>query len=114
MPLFPMVYTRSVTIEPFISEDVYGARTYGEAVTVPAILSYLAKDIKDFRGNTFITDAWIAVPPDTVVNERSRITLPDGTAPFIGSISRVYDEEAQDYLYTEIYIGKVMPGEGSL
>lgn len=114
MPLFPMIYTRSVIIEQFVSEDKFGARTFGEAVTVPAILTYLVKDIKDFRGNTFIADAWIAVPPGTDITEKSRVTLPDGNTPFIGSISRIYDEEAMDYLYTEIYIGKVMPGEGSL
>ena len=114
MPLFEMNYTRSVTIAPFISEDLYGARTYGPPVVVPAILTYMVKDIKDFRGNTFISDAWIAVPPNTVVSEKSKITLPNGSSPFIGSISKIYDEEAEDYLYTEIYTGKVAPGEGSL
>lgn len=114
MGLFEMNYTRSVTIAPYTGEDRYGARTYGDAVVVPAILTSMIKDIKDFRGNTFLSDAWIAVPPDTTVGERDRITLPDGSAPYIGSISKIYDEEAEEYLYTEIYIGKVAPGEGSL
>jgi hypothetical protein len=109
-----MNYTRTVTIENYIGEDRYGLRTYGPATVVPATLTSMVKDIKDFRGNTFLSDAWIAVPPDTVVRERDKITLPDGSAPYIGSISKIYDEEAEEYLYTEIYIGKVAPGEGSL
>ena len=38
----------------------------------------------------------------------------DGTAPYIGSIAGIYDEEAEAYLYKEIYVGRVAPGEGSL
>lgn len=114
MPLFEMNWTRTVTIAPYVGEDRFGARTYGEAIAVPCILTWLVKDIKDFRGNTFISDAWIAIPPEYTVGERDKITLPDGSSPFIGSISKIFDEEAEDYLYTEIYIGKVAPGEGSL
>jgi hypothetical protein len=109
-----MNWTRTVTITPYIGEDRYGARIYGEAATVPCILAWLVKNIKDFRGNTFISDAWIAIPPEYTIAERDQVTLPDGSTPFIGSISKIFDEEAEDYLYTEVYVGKVAPGEGSL
>jgi hypothetical protein len=114
MPLFELNFTRSVIIAPYTGEDKYGERTYGTAVVVPAILVWLVKDIKDFRGNTFIADAWVAIPPEYNVSERDKITLPNGASPYIGSISKVFDEEAEEYLYTEIYVGKVAPGEGSL
>ncbi|HEX2955692.1 MAG TPA: hypothetical protein VHO70_02605 [Chitinispirillaceae bacterium] len=114
MPLIDLNFTRSVTIAPYVGEDRFGKRTYGPAVVVPAIITWLVKDIKDFRGNTFIADAWVAIPPEYAVGERDKITLPNGASPFIGSISQIFDEEAEEYLYTEIYIGKVAPGEGSL
>jgi hypothetical protein len=114
MSLFELNFTRSVTIAPYTGEDRYGERTFGTARIVPAILVWMVKDIKDFRGNTFIADAWVAIPPEYTVGERDKVTLPNGSSPYIGSISKVYDEEAEEYLYTEIYVGKVAPGEGSL
>jgi hypothetical protein len=114
MPLFEMEFTRSVTIAPCTGEDRYGKKTFGEAVEVPAILSFMEKNIKDFRGNTFLSSSWVAVPPDTVVSNKDQVVLPDGSTAYIGSIAKIYDEEAQDFLYTEIYIGRVAPGEGSL
>lgn len=114
MTKFKMHYTRSVTITPCTGEDRHGARTYGEAETVPAIISYMEKDIRDFRGNVFISSAWVAVPPDTVVTIKDLVGLPDGSAPYIGSIANIFDEEAEAYLYKEIYVGRVAPGEGSV
>jgi hypothetical protein len=109
-----MVYTRSVTIASCTSTDVYGKRTYGTAVTVPACIDYLIKNIKDFRGNEFITSGWLALPPATVIAYDSKITMPDGSNPYIGSIGDAFDEEAGEILYKEIYVGRVSPGEGSL
>jgi len=109
-----MDYTRSVQIAPCTSEDIYGNRTYGTAVTVPACIDYIIRNIKDFRGNEFITSGWIALPPSTTVAYNSQITMPDGTHPYIGSIGDAFDEEARAVLYKEVYVGRVKPGEGSL
>jgi hypothetical protein len=109
-----MVYTRSVSIAACTAEDVYGNRTYGTAATVPACIDYVIRNIKDFRGNEFITSGWIALPPTTTVAYNSKITMPDGETPYIGSIAEAYDEEAGEVLYKEIYVGRVRPGEGSL
>lgn len=114
MPLFPMRFTRTVNISLCTGEDRYGARTYGTPITVPAIISNLEKNIKDFRGNVFITAAWVAIPPGYDVTYNSIVELPDGTKPYVGSVAKVYDEEAEEFLYTEVYVGKVAPGEGSL
>lgn len=114
MPLFAMNYTRSVVITPCTGEDRYGARTYGEPFTVPAITTYLEKNIKDFRGNVFITAAWVAIPPEYEVTYNSMVELPDGTTPYVGSVSDIFDEEAEEILYKEVYVGRIAPGEGSL
>ena len=112
--LFELYYTRSVVIEPCASEDVNGNRTYGTPVTVPAIIDYTTKNIKDFRGNEYISSAWVCVPPDTVIAYNSRVTLPNGMQPYVGSITEAFDEEAGEVLYLEIYTGRVAPGEGML
>lgn len=112
--LFELDFTRSVTIQRCVGEDRYGKRSYSEAEESPACISYLIKNIKDFRGNTFITSAWIALPVGTQIDIKTKITLPDGTSPFIGSYGDVYDEEARDDVYLEVYVGRVAPGEGSL
>jgi hypothetical protein len=112
--LFEMVYTRSVTIAPCISTDLHGKNTYGTAVTVPACVDYTVKNIRDFDGNTFITSAWIALPPTTTINYKSKVTLPNSDTSYVGSISEAYDEEAGEVLYLEVYLGRVAPGEGAL
>lgn len=109
-----MEYTRSVQIAQCTSEDIYGNRTYGTAVTVPACIDYIIRNIKDFRGNEFITSGWLALPPSTTIAYNSQVTMPDGSHPYIGSIGDAFDEEAGEVLYLEVYIGRVAPGEGSL
>jgi hypothetical protein len=65
--MFDMIFTRSVTLEPFLSEDVYGKYVFGEAETVEAIVDYMVKNLKDFRGNEYMTSAWVALPPGTSI-----------------------------------------------
>jgi hypothetical protein len=109
-----MDFPETVTIAPFVSSDVYGNITHGEGVTVPACIDYLIKNIKDFRGNEFITSAWVALPPATTIGYRDKLTLPDGSSPYIGSIGRAYDYESKTVVYIEVYTGRVKPGEGIL
>lgn len=112
--LFEMEFSRSVTIQQCLGEDRFGKRVYGDQSTIPACISYLIKDIKDFRGNTFITSSWIALPTGTPLDFKTKITLPDGSSPYIGSVGDVFDEEAMEPIYLEVYVGRVAPGEGSL
>jgi hypothetical protein len=111
---FKQSFSRSVTIAPWVSTDVYGKDTYGTPVRSEANIDYIIKDIKDFRGNEFITSAWIALPPTTRIFWKDKVTLPDGSSPYIGSIGEGYDEESKQLSYREIYVGRVKPGEGIL
>jgi hypothetical protein len=111
---FEMEFSRSVTIAPYISTDVYGKETYGTPRTVEACVDYIIKNIKDFRGNEFITSSWIALPHDTSLSWRDKITLPNGATEYIGRIGEGFDEEAKETVYIEVYTGRVKPGEGIL
>jgi hypothetical protein len=110
MTIFPMNYTQSVTISPYLSENEYGDRTYGTPVTVPAILTWSILNIIDFQGHLFISNASVTIPIEYSVDEKDKITLPNGSSPDIGSISKIFDEEAEEYIYTKIYLGKSAPG----
>jgi hypothetical protein len=112
--IFEMEFTRSIILERFQSQDVYGKSRYDEAETVEAIVDYMVKNLKDFRGNEYMSSAWIALPPGTAISRRDRITLPDGTQPYIGSIAEVFDESIREPLYIEVYVGRIKPGEGVL
>jgi hypothetical protein len=111
---FEMEFPQSVIIEPFAEKDVDGNVTYGTPVTSDACVDYLIKNIKDFRGNELITSAWIALPPTASIAYNSRVTLPDGSKPYIGSIGEAYDYESKTVIYKEVYVGRVKPGEGIL
>lgn len=109
-----MKFNQSVTVTPYVSEDVYGKRTYGTPVTLSCLIDYTIKNIKDFDGNNFLTAAWIAFPTGTVIHYTDKITLPDGTHPYIGSISEIKNHRDGTTHYLEVYTGRVAPGQGML
>jgi hypothetical protein len=109
-----MFFTDSVVLEKFVSQDIYSKVTYASPQTIPADIDYIQKNIKDFRGNTILTSAWIALPPETNIGLADRITLPDHTTPFIGSISPIKDYRRGIVHYIEVYVSRQRPGEGSL
>jgi hypothetical protein len=104
-------FPRTVTIAPYVSKDAHMAVTYGTPITYPACVEYITKYMINFRGASFITSSWVALPPGTPVTVQDKITLPDGSTPYIGSIAEAYDEEAHQVIYIEVYVGKTAPGE---
>lgn len=109
-----MIFPHYITLERFVSTDLYGEVTYEPPEKIPATLDYVIKDIRDFRGNTILTSAWIALPPDTKIGLRDKITMPDGTAPYIGTIGPTWDYRRNRVHYIEVYVARARPGEGSL
>ena len=102
-----MIFTQSIILEKRISQDVYGSGTYGDPSTVPAAIDYVIKNIKDFKGNTILTSAWIAVPPGTNIDLSDRLTMPDGTNPYIGSVAPTFNYRTGDVHYIEVFVGRV-------
>ncbi len=107
-----MKFNTSISVAPYVSEDVYGKRIYGTPVILPCNIDYTIKNIKDFRGNAFITASWLAFPPGTTIDYKDKITLPDGTHPYIGSISKIQNQRNGTIHYLEVYTGRVAPGQG--
>lgn len=102
---------QTVTITPFSAQDALGKRTYGTEVTVKCFINYIEKNIKDFDNNEFITSAVIRIPGVSTVTRQDKITLPNGESPYIGSISQKSNYRLNRTSYTEIWVGRIAPGE---
>jgi len=106
-----MKFVQSVTIEPLVSKDAYHNSTYGTSVSVKANIDYIIKNMIDSRGNEIITSAWVALPAGTAITYDSRITLPDGSKPYVGSICPAMNYRTKKVEYIEVYLGRLKPGE---
>jgi len=104
-------FVQSVSIAPFVSKDAYHKVTYGTAVTVKANVDYIIKNMIDSRGNEIVTSAWIALPAGTSLTYDSKITLPDGSTPYIGSIAPAVNFRTGNTEYIEVYVSRLKPGE---
>jgi len=109
-----MDFPDTVQISKFSSEDVYGKRTYQTATTSKANVRSFIKNLKDFRGNELLSSAWVALPRGSSIAYNDKITLADGSTPYIGSIAERKSPVSHRIEYIEVYVGRAAPGEGSL
>src|SRR6266540_3063266 len=77
----------TATFEPFVSEDGYGARTYGAAKTVRCRVEQLAKLVRNEHGREVVSNSRLFLKPVATDDSayaptiRDRYTLPAGYAP---------------------------------
>jgi hypothetical protein len=71
----------SITIEPYIGADGYGAAQFGSAVTYKARLRGGAADVKTAAGEEVVSKIQIYLNTITPIDTRSRITLPARFSP---------------------------------
>ena len=85
--------TSTLTIEPWLSQDVYGKATYGPKVSISARISEKPTRVLDATGQTVVTGAvaWTDAGT-TVITSKDRVTLPDGSQPPVISVQRMPDE----------------------
>ena len=109
-----MKFPDEVGYEPCTSIDEYGTCAFGEKVTLKCSIEYVEKNIKDLNDNEFMTSAWIAFHPTvgSVIKRYDRITLPDNSQQYIGSIAQRKNKRLKKITYIEVYVGRVAPGEG--
>ena len=71
-----------ITIEPFVSQDANGDRTYGAAVTYPAFVSQRIKKVVSMQGEDTVSSVSIMLDGAVVfdLRGRDRITIDPGTA----------------------------------
>lgn len=94
----------TITIEPFVSEDTNGDRTYGTAVTYPAFVSMRIKVVKNQQGEDAVSNVSIMLDGAVMFDRkgRDRITIDPGTA-YASTPVILAMEDAKDGDGTRIY-----------
>lgn len=83
----------SITIEPYVSQNAYGKPTYGTPTTIACLIQSYGKMIRLDNGQEVVASTKIMTPHDTVVNTKSRLTLPDGSHPLILKVDGLVQSE---------------------
>lgn len=84
-----------VLVEPWASQDGYGAPTFGAAVEYQCLVQQGVKMIRDISGQERVSMTQIYLATTDAIDPRSRLTLPAGYVPLkppILAITRFSDE----------------------
>lgn len=102
---FLALLRQTVTHEPFSAlGDQYGdSISYGSSTSMRARVTPTTERIVSYAGRDVTAScvAWIDAG-DTVIGNRDRITLPDGSQPEILRVTRFADENGQ-WHHTKVY-----------
>src|SRR5262245_13424375 len=82
-PALAALLTQTITDAPYVGQDAYGKPSYGPAETHPARIEYRVETILNAQGQEQISSTVVYVDGDWTPTIKSRITLPDGTAPTV-------------------------------
>lgn len=86
----------TVTIEPFVSRDGFGAPTYGTAVTFQARVQGKNRMIRTRDNVEAVSTVQVYIASTPVVSPDDRVTLPSGFTPSqppILSVQPISDEQ---------------------
>lgn len=75
------LYEDEVTVEPFSGETSARVRTYGTAVTYPAVIESGAKRVIGNNGAEVVSNVQVLIPNRVSIDQRSRVTLPSDYVP---------------------------------
>lgn len=95
---------QAMTIESWVSQDQYGAPSYGSPFQVKAYIDRRSRMVLDWSGQAKLATAAIYVAvtsndPNALpqVGAKDRITLPGGEKPVILSVQSMPDERGRPY-----------------
>jgi hypothetical protein len=96
------------TISPFVSEDGYQVPTYGTGFMT--ICKYEELQEKDSTGSFIVSSGWLALPPETAIHLKDKITLEDGETPSIMKLRKIKSPVSNEVEYIRIILGEPMTG----
>lgn len=82
----------TVTVQPFVSRDSYGAASYGSPVSYRARVNYKTHNILGSDGQLILSNGTIWMACDDPMTADDRVTLDDGSTPVILKVVRETDE----------------------
>lgn len=77
---------QSITIYPHTGFNSNGQSTYGSGSTVSGLMVQRVMNTRDSMGNDAISTTQILIDGSVAVTNKDKITLPDGTQPYIISV----------------------------
>ena len=86
------IMIQTVQIENFVSLSSYGEPQFSAPVSYACRIEETSEQSFKSSGNERFRPATIYLDRFLSVDTRSRITLPDGSVPFITSVELIYDE----------------------
>lgn len=101
---FADLMNATVTVEPFSSRGDYGDPTYGTAVSYSARVSYRQVRVRSRDGTESVARGAVWLRSSVAVDERDRLTLPDGSAPPILAVDRPGDADGSPH-HTKVFFG---------
>ncbi len=80
--LVSRLFVHTVTLEPFVSRDVYGKPTYGAPITVKAKIEKSEEQLLTPEGQSLVSSRKVFLASqDTSITPEWRLTLPAGFGP---------------------------------
>jgi hypothetical protein len=98
-PDFRDLMTDTITVEPVTGTTTgYGKRTFGTAVTYECRIRHKLQRVINLEGHVTWAKHKVWVAPDSsgnfpALDQRARVTLPDGTQPQMLAIEHMDDED---------------------
>lgn len=99
-----------VTHEAYASQNGDGLRTYSTGVTRQGFLERKGMPIRWKNGLEIVGGDMLTILANVEIDERDRITLPDGTTPPIADWVSVADPAGGNY-YVQVTFGKPERGQ---
>lgn len=104
----------TVTLQHYVGENGYGAKTYLSAVSLPAIVDWKQKQLRTMEGVLSVSRASVmfldvaalmAATNNEGVDDNDLITLPDGTTGPILDMTGFIDAGTTNPVATEVFLG---------
>jgi hypothetical protein len=96
------------TISPYVSEDGHQNPTYGTDFQI--ICKYEELQEKDSEKGIIITSGWLALPSETSIHMKDKVTLEDNSTPEIRKIRRIKSPVSNDVEYIRVILGTESEG----
>lgn len=96
--------TETITLEPYVGQDAYGAPTYGTAVPYSARVSLQNQLVRSHDGREMASRGKVYVAMTTVPDVRSRLTLPSSYQPTVMPLLDVQPENDETSVLNHVVL----------
>ena len=102
-PALKALLVQTIRLAPYTGQDAYGKPTYGPAVEVPARIERHFITAATTTGAQLLDESVVFLDGTVPIDERSQLTLPDGTIAPLEGLKPVLDM-AGNIHHFEVYL----------